>query len=653
MSNTIINTNVLALNSHRALTGVGGTVAKSSERLSSGMRINRAADDAAGLAISEKMRSQIRGLDQATRNSQDGISLIQTAEGALQESQNMLQKMRELTVQASNDTNTAEDRDKIAGEIDELIDEIDSTAEKTEFNTKKLIDGSWKNQSLYLQTGANEGQGMEFNIEQMDAITLGTTKGSISSVIRGNGVDGDTHLDEMAAAGTANLGDKEIAGVYTYSGGASVEVLENGDLKVTGMKIGNEDAEKTYKLADIEAEVAANGSFTLTDADGGTFTVGGTSTHDAAATSTTATRTDIGTAITTDGDTFNGTVGSVTVDYEVTGTYDTDDATTWATDQTEVKFSNTTGAKFYEADGTEMTITDGTAYKASDLTDLAYMIDADGNKFTFDNDYGDFGVDGDGSSTTENGSMISVAGADGADVTLDATTLVALDPATGTRGAITDDLGSISVTVDNTDATTGSTTYAADWANDEATMTFDNIDGAVFMDANGEKVDIEAGKAYTKTDLTALGLTSMVDKDGNKFTLTANGDFGAAGDVAEKSVGFIASSDEAKAAVEDIAITGQTNGKVISGLTDTIDNALETVSAQRAKLGAYQNRLDYTINNLKTSSENLSASESRIRDTDMAKEMMNMTKANVLQQAATSMLAQANQAPQAILKLLG
>jgi flagellin len=182
-------------------------------------------------------------------------------------------------------------------------------------------------------------------------------------------------------------------------------------------------------------------------------------------------------------------------------------------------------------------------------------------------------------------------------------------------------------------------------------MTFDEADGAVFLDSNGKKVDIEAGKAYTFDQLKSMDLASVVDKDGNKFAFQgATADFAT---TSEKSVGFLASSAEAKKSVEDLGVTGQSSGKVISGLTDTIDNAIEEINTQRAKLGAYQNRLDYTINNLQTSSENLSASESRIRDTDMAKEMMNMTKANVLQQAATSMLAQANQAPQAILKLLG
>jgi flagellin len=178
MSNTIINTNTRALNSHRALTSVGNRQARSSERLSTGQRINRAADDAAGLAISEKMRSQIRGLDQATRNSQDGISLIQTAEGALEEVHAILQRTRELTNQASNDTLTSEDREKIAVEVAQLLDEIDNIAQTTEFNGKSLFmgdDGTGTGGPLVLeiQTGANAGQRLSVSINIMDTAGLG------------------------------------------------------------------------------------------------------------------------------------------------------------------------------------------------------------------------------------------------------------------------------------------------------------------------------------------------------------------------------------------------------------------------------------------------------------------------------------------------
>jgi len=183
MSNMVINNNMLAINSHRSLKMTGTDQAKAVEKLSSGLRINRAADDAAGLAISEKMRAQVRGLNQASRNAQDGISLIQTAEGALTETHAMLRRMRELTVQAANDTYTGTDRDKIAEELNQLSKEITEITKKTEFNTKKLLNGSLASASVYLQVGANEGQKIEFTIGTMSAEALTVASANIGSIV--------------------------------------------------------------------------------------------------------------------------------------------------------------------------------------------------------------------------------------------------------------------------------------------------------------------------------------------------------------------------------------------------------------------------------------------------------------------------------------
>ncbi|MHB9096149.1 MAG: flagellin N-terminal helical domain-containing protein [Eubacteriales bacterium] len=165
--------NIPALFAQNRLNASDSALAKSLEKLSSGLRINRAGDDAAGLAISEKMRGQIGGLNQAARNAQDGISLIQTAEGALNESHSMLQRMRELAVQAGNDTNTTSDRQKIVSELKKLQQEITRIAGQTEFNTKKLLTGGILNANL--QVGANSGQVIQVTIGKMDATTLGLT----------------------------------------------------------------------------------------------------------------------------------------------------------------------------------------------------------------------------------------------------------------------------------------------------------------------------------------------------------------------------------------------------------------------------------------------------------------------------------------------
>ena len=174
----IINHNMNALNAHRNMTANTNAAGKSMEKLSSGLRINRAGDDAAGLAISEKMRGQIRGLDQASRNSQDGISLIQTAEGALNETHNILQRMRELAVQGANDTNVTEDREAIQAEITQLSEEITRISDTTEFNKKKLLNGA---NTVTLQVGANNNQTVAVTLKSMSATDLGVNALSVSS----------------------------------------------------------------------------------------------------------------------------------------------------------------------------------------------------------------------------------------------------------------------------------------------------------------------------------------------------------------------------------------------------------------------------------------------------------------------------------------
>ncbi|MFC5603559.1 flagellin Hag, partial [Sporosarcina koreensis] len=216
-----INHNIAALNTHRQLGANNVQASKNLEKLSSGLKINRAGDDAAGLAISEKMRGQIRGLDMAQKNAQDGISLIQTAEGALNETHAILQRMRELAVQSSNDTNTSTDRDELQKEVDQLASEITRIANNTEFNSKKLMDGSFDKTSgaeLTFHIGANSGQNVKLNIGAMDAVTLGVavsgsgtnakpvfTSGSVSAqAITDKGIDISTQSGADKAITTIN-----------------------------------------------------------------------------------------------------------------------------------------------------------------------------------------------------------------------------------------------------------------------------------------------------------------------------------------------------------------------------------------------------------------------------------------------------------------
>ncbi|MCJ8007600.1 flagellin Hag [Lederbergia wuyishanensis] len=212
----IINHNIAALNTHRQLGAATNAQSKSMEKLASGLRINRAGDDAAGLAISEKMRAQVKGLDQASRNAQDGISLIQTAEGALNETHSILQRMRELAVQSANDTNTNTDRDELQKEVDQLASEITRIANNTEFNTKKLIDGSFDDTSgsvAKFHIGANNGQNVQLNIKAMDAVSLGVA-------VSGSGTNAKVVYDGAGAVTTQAITDKGI-NISTQAGANS------------------------------------------------------------------------------------------------------------------------------------------------------------------------------------------------------------------------------------------------------------------------------------------------------------------------------------------------------------------------------------------------------------------------------------------------
>ena len=250
-SNLVVQTNILALNSHRNLKNIGILQSQASEKLSSGYRINRAADDAAGLAISEKMRAQVRGLDQASRNTQDGISMIQTAEGGLIEIDNMIQRIRELTVQGANDSNEAEDREKITKEITQLAEEIGKTAEKVEFNKKKVLDvadaGFIFSDDMNFQVGANEDQLLAVGSHALDLAAMSSdlaalwTDSDASSDISATISDIDVHLTSVVDA-RAQLGAVQNRLEYT------MRQLDNSSENISA-------AESRIKDADMGKEM--------------------------------------------------------------------------------------------------------------------------------------------------------------------------------------------------------------------------------------------------------------------------------------------------------------------------------------------------------------------------------------------------------------
>ncbi|MDD4264082.1 MAG: flagellin [Firmicutes bacterium] len=241
-----INNNIMALNAHRQLGVNQASGAKSMEKLSSGMRINRAGDDAAGLAISEKMRGQIRGLTQASRNAQDGISLIQTAEGALNETHSILQRMRELAVQSANDTMTADDRGEIQKEVTDLIAELDNIGSTTQFNTQALLDGTFSGKKI--QIGANSTESLEITIADMqaaalgvDAIDLGTDAATSDTAI--GTIDGAIKLvsDERA-----QLGAKQNRLEHTINNlGTTTENLQAAESRIRDVDMAAEMMEFT------------------------------------------------------------------------------------------------------------------------------------------------------------------------------------------------------------------------------------------------------------------------------------------------------------------------------------------------------------------------------------------------------------------------
>lgn len=212
----IINHNIAALNTHRQMGQAQSAQMDSMEKLSSGLRINKAADDAAGLSISEKMRGQIRGLEQAGRNAQDGIALLQTAEGALNETHSILQRTRELAVQASNDTSTADDRKEIQKEVNQLLEEIDSIAGKTEFNGQKVLDGSYTGKKFHV--GANEGQVIDIAISNMQTSQLGESTGGFKA---SNAVLNSSDLNFTTDAATVTIGDVTVELTEDYSNNLS------------------------------------------------------------------------------------------------------------------------------------------------------------------------------------------------------------------------------------------------------------------------------------------------------------------------------------------------------------------------------------------------------------------------------------------------
>jgi len=483
----VINSNIASLNTFNQLNRNSGAMNNSLAKLSSGYAINSAADDAAGLAISEKMRGQIRGLDQASANSQDAISLVQTAEGALSETTDILQRMRELSVQASTDTLTDDDRTAVQDEVDQLRQEIDRIADTTEFNTKKLLNGD------------------------------------IAKTVSAGGT----------AAASINT-DKTVAGTNTASGVYTVAFTQAAEQATLGTQ-----ADATTNATALIAATTAVGAANAGDIqiNGVSITIDATDTLETIASKINNVSSDTGITASAGGD---GTNDFITLNSESYGS-DATISLTGSNAQLKNVFAATTS--------TDTTVSDA----GTDAVGTINGQDATGKGNTLTLKKSGDAADG-----------LSVAGLDGTVADGDTASITV-----GTNNTLTFQIGA------NTDQT--------------LSLAINNMD------------------AYSLGVATSASGTAGLD---------------------------LSTASKATKAI------------------DTIDAAISTVSSERSKLGATENRLDHTINNLTTASENLTSAESRIRDVDMASEMAEYTKLSVLTQAATAMLAQANQQPQQVLSLL-
>ncbi|MFD1006869.1 flagellin [Oceanisphaera ostreae] len=486
-----VNSNISAMTAQRNLTNSSNALTSSMERLSSGSRINSAKDDAAGLQISNRLNSQVRGLGVAMKNANDGISIAQTAEGAMQESTNILQRMRDLSLQSANGSNSAEDRNAMQKEVSALKNELTRIAETTSFGGQKLLDGSFGTKSLQVGAQANETIGL----------TLSSTKASSvgSERIELLGSGANTGLGRLTASAAT-------AGANNVAGGA-LTINGRGDAK--------------------------------------TVTVVGTSSAK----------------------TIAEQVNSTTSDTGVSASAKT---------EVEINSLNTAGSISFDLNGTSISA------NVTNITDLTVLSDAINAKSS------ETGV----TAEATDGGGVKLVDADGNDIL-----------------------------IENFDHAGGAGTETI---------------AVIGKDQKGSNTDTATLTQGTTNSTRAMGTIRLDSSEA--YAVTA----------ADASVGTAGAS--ALASADKLDLSTQ---KGAQDAISVIDGALAQIDNQRADLGAVQNRLGSTINNLANIRENAAAGMSRIKDVDFAQETVNLTKQQILQQAGTSILAQAKQIPQAALSLLG
>jgi len=766
-----INTNLAALNAYRNLEMTDNRLNQSLERLSSGLRINKAADDAAGLAISEKMRGQIRGLDQATRNAQDGISLIQTAEGALNETHSILQRMRELSVQAANDTLTSTDRIEIQEEIEQLSGEIDRIASSTEFNTKRLLDGSSAamastsdlNTQIFMrdglrtvdQFGQKDVGGGNYQLDISATAGQGEVqKTDIMKVKHEQGLElGYYDLGEIVEEHESEAVGWQVAALtegvtLTFEDGESLDVSVGADSKDVTITLSDSDSiEDIMKEVAEDSEAASLIQFKYDDETNIENTLGSEAVSAMASYSEIELENpvfhsdleelspvEIGSGgLVTNGendsnlklaaiqenvelvlidDDNNNSGANVTTENGITTitvTADLSEASnvvdailedTEAHQLVNIQEFTSDGelaADTYELEGPGQFRDVGqVASRDSQLRDVDRFWDANGN-FLLDDPQTINMVQGNGEKTS-----FTIFGSD---------TIAEVEQKI--NEAIHEGLGQKDFNPDHDNAY--ATFVTQEMAEENENGGLFSVEGTFVIQSAVAGKDGEMNFSGSEEIINALSLTGIQDAEENQFTvdvkdahtgemvaedvniasnylvgvvhpnvdvkfdpmvgidigLDDDGTFDLEGTGEEESI-FIHLSDNSMvfhiganplqdvgAAIGDMSADALDVSTVLVTDRDSanraitqVDNALEQVSSERAKMGAMQNRLEHTINNLRVSSENLSAAESRIRDLDFADEMVEFTRNQIMTQAGTSMLAQANMQPESVLMLL-
>ena len=612
----VINTNVASLNAQRNLTTSQGQLATALQRLSSGLRINSAKDDAAGLAISERFTTQIRGLNQAVRNANDGISLAQTAEGALGETGNALQRIRELAIQSANSTNSASDRAALNAESAQLLAEIQRNGLTTQFNGQNILDGSFS--SAQFQVGANANQTISFGITGATTNLLGayqaTSQAVSSAAFDGNsftvngvevGVSAQTSAagvtaDSATAKATAINSKTNLTGVSATAttsvqgavGPVARSGLANGELVINGIAVGSVAGNASAVTQGRSAATAINAVSNQT---------GVSASADASTGRLTLTAADGRNIELTSG---SGDADGATAIYNATGLNVTDTVVPTGHDT----FTMTIAGAFDADGGTAISLAHGDTLELDGVT---YEFVAAAANVTSGN--------------------VAVVVADAATAAATGTAL-----RTAIQGQYT--LGNTSLVATGTNAILlvndklGANGTVAEYL-DESGITHGGDATAVTVSAlsgGGTDGDYDAGITTRGT----ITLSSAANFTLGGTDLAAGGLATAAASLTRLDSVNISTVEGANAAIA------------------VLDGALSQVTSMRADLGAVQNRFSSTVANLTTTAENLNAARSRILDADFAAETAALTRAQILQQAGTAILAQANSVPQNVLSLL-